>query len=276
MKTLKIIFISAVIINFIFSNINILAQNDTSPTKSIEISEQQSRRLFEQFKCTTYDGVILFGQYMPPESPDKPTIILLHQLGSQITSYQKLLPDLKNKGYGVCLYDARGHGLSVKTKNGQNVFYTNFRSNGTDNEWNKMKLDLGEVIDFLKKEKGLKGDVKLIGSSIGGNIAFNFASENPKIKTVIMLSPGINYHNVIIKDTAVNCVGKNILLVSAKGDSFSANSCEQVKNIILSEQKKQNISTTDNIRYLEIEGKEHGTKMLTPELIKEILIWLEK
>jgi dienelactone hydrolase len=166
--------------------------------------------------------------------------------------------------------------MSIKSKNGNSVYYTQFRSSGADNEWNKMKSDLGEVIDYLKKEKGLKGEIKLVGASIGANTVLNYAADNPAIKTIVLLSPGLNYHDVSISNTAPKCAGKNILLVASKGDSYSANSCRQIKDIILAEQAKQKMNIKDNIKYIELLGSEHGTKMLDSNLIKEIVGFLKK
>jgi len=260
---------------FIF-NMNVSGEEKTEPAKTEEKKETPKPRSLEKFTVSTEDDIILVGQFMQADTPAKPTIILIPQLGQDMTTYQKLLPKLTEKGYGICLYDPRGHGQSIKNKKGDTITFRKFHPEGKNNDWNKMKNDLGLVINFLKKEKSVNGDnLKLIGASIGANIVLNYAAEHSEIKTIILLSPGMTYHDVNIKDSLLKCTGKNVLAVATKNDTYSADTCREIKRAILAEQARQGLSEKENIKYFELPGSNHGTYMLDPDVIKEILDWLK-
>jgi len=115
---------------------------------------------------TTADQLVLTGWYIPPKNGA--VIILQH--GYHANSFQ-MLPIglmLARHGYGVLLFDFRGHGKS---------------------EGNTVTLGLLEVhdtdaaVDFLMKQSGVK-QIGLIGNSMGGATAILAASANKNIQAI--------------------------------------------------------------------------------------------
>ena len=71
----------------------------------------------EKVKFTTGDDVELVGMFYPSSKKKKaPCVMLLHQLGSDITQdgWDRLALELQKSGYSVLAFDFRGHGKSTE------------------------------------------------------------------------------------------------------------------------------------------------------------------
>lgn len=98
------------------------------------------------------------------------TLVLLHEMGMSLESWDLILPELKN--YRVLRYDLRGFGLSEKIR-------------GTVTFPEEVE-DLRGLLDAL----GIKGKVTLIGGAVGGAISLAFAATYPdRVQGVVALSP---------------------------------------------------------------------------------------
>ena len=158
-----------------------------------------SLRAAENVTFKTSDGVLLVGEWTPPK-PGKPSVILLHGLGSVYQEWKPFDQTLISKGIGVLLYDQRGHNRSQKTTSGGTVNYETFYGQGLDSPWGKMIGDLGEAVQFLKKKGINPKSVGVGGASIGANIAFRYAAAHPEVPFCVVLSPGQDYQGIRTDD----------------------------------------------------------------------------
>jgi predicted alpha/beta superfamily hydrolase len=71
---------------------------------------------------------------------------------------------------------------------------------------------------FLEKEGYPKDRQFLIGASIGANLSFQFLSENPQVKAIVLLSPGLNYRGVILENFKKEGLGEKIFVISSLDD----------------------------------------------------------
>jgi hypothetical protein len=126
----------------------------------------ESGQPIQQVHFRTEDDLMLTGWYIPPQNGS--VIILQH--GYRANSHQ-MLPIgrmLAGRGYGVLLFDFRGHGKS---------------------EGNTVTLGLFEVQDthaavrFLLKQSEVN-KIGLIGNSMGGATGVLAASQNEKIQAI--------------------------------------------------------------------------------------------
>ena len=188
---------------------------------SVAYAQQSSSRNGQAVTFITDDGVSIVGTYYAPSSGLKdstPTIILLHMLGKDRSTWNTFASALSHKGYAVLSIDLRGYGESIK-QGSSTVSYQSF----TENDFNKMTLDVKAAKQFLIEQKNANPDrMAVIGASIGANIALNYAATlDPTIKIVILLSPGLNYRGVATSDTITKF--KNPIYIAAtEGDSESA------------------------------------------------------
>lgn len=102
---------------------------------------------------------------------DAPVILLLHEMGMTLESWDAIVPDLA-KDHRVIRYDLRGFGLSEKI--------------GGAVTMRQEVADLSALLDMLEVKK----PVTLIGGAVGGAIALAFAADHAdRIAGVMAISP---------------------------------------------------------------------------------------
>lgn len=121
----------------------------------------------------TEDGLELHGWFLPP-SGGGATIVLAHGLGAGRAA---LLPEatvLAEAGYGVLLFDFRGHGASGGRRT------LGFRE----------QLDLQAAILYAREQPGVDPErVGALGFSMGAVTLAEVAADDPELRAVVLLSP---------------------------------------------------------------------------------------
>lgn len=130
---------------------------------------------YEEVSLDSCDDTTLAGWYIPPQNGA--AVIMLHGYGGtrmQLLSQAAMLGDA---GYGVLLYDMRGHGESSPV----------MRSFG----WG----DVGDVYnawDWLAARTEVdEGRISLYGFSVGGQVALRAAAFSTKIAAVVADGPSL-------------------------------------------------------------------------------------
>jgi pimeloyl-ACP methyl ester carboxylesterase len=119
------------------------------------------------FRAT--DGVELSGWYVPSSNGD--AVVLLHGAGSTRSSVLDHAAVLARAGYGVLLFDARGHGESS--------------GRAMDFGWYGDR-DVNGAVQFVAQQPdAANGRVLAVGMSMGGEEAIGAAASNPKICGVV-------------------------------------------------------------------------------------------
>jgi len=120
-------------------------------------------------KFRTADGVSLSGWYVA--STTGAAVALLHGAGSTRTDVLDQAVVLARHGYGVLLFDARGHGRS----GGQAMDFGWYGD-----------LDLKAAVSYLQSRPDVNGDgIAAVGLSMGGEEAIGAAASDPRIKAVV-------------------------------------------------------------------------------------------
>lgn len=123
------------------------------------------------------EGVRLYYEWWMPERP-RAILVVVHGLGDHSGRYGALLRYFGQRGYGVAIYDQRGHGHS----SGVRGHITHFQDL------------LGDLAGFVQlvKEKYPGVPVFLIGHSFGGQIALNFIVRYAKgLRGILLSSPNV-------------------------------------------------------------------------------------
>ena len=173
----------------------------------------------------------IIGTFYESAKANSPAVLLLHQWMLNRQSYDEFARRLQGKGFGVLAIDGRGFGESVKTTDGK-PFALNPGAESLNAETVKaMKTDVGSAFDFLAKQKNVDAArIAIVGASYGSSLAIIYAAENPKVKAVALLSPGLNYFNNLPTMPAVKSYGNRpLLLVAADDDKESADSVKKLK-----------------------------------------------
>ena len=111
----------------------------------------------------------LSGWYVP--SRNGAAVVLLHGAGSTRSAVLPHAVVLADDGFGVLLYDARGHGRS--------------QGRAMDFGWYG-DLDVAAAVDFVAGQADVKpGRVAALGLSMGGEEALGAAASDPRIRAVV-------------------------------------------------------------------------------------------
>lgn len=106
-----------------------------------------------------------------PSREPAPTLVLLHGFGSSLHTWEDWVPVLSND-FRMIRYDLPGHGLTGADASGD---YTDARG----------MVILLDLINHLGIQK-----ISLVGHSIGGRLAWNFAAAHPeRIEKLVLVAP---------------------------------------------------------------------------------------
>jgi pimeloyl-ACP methyl ester carboxylesterase len=168
--------------------------------------------------------------------------------------FEKKLNEL---GYRIYAIDLRGHGESVKM--GEEVL--DFKKLRKE-MYQKMTLDVKGAVNTLGREK-----VLLIGASIGGNVALNYAATDERVKGVVLLSAGLDYRGVKTEEAMKKYGDRPVLIVASEEDKYAYQSAKKLYEIAQGEKE---------LKIYQDAG--HGTRIFDKEEGLEELIttWLEK
>lgn len=201
------------------------------------------------------DGLKLVGDYYALSTADaKPTVTLLHMLGSTRKAWEPLLPALLDAGYNVLNVDLRGHGET-----------------GGSVDWEAAVTDVQTWLDWLRAQDSVRGDaISIVGASIGSNLALIGCANDEQCMTAVALSPGLDYRGIMPEEAVVDGLRqRSALLMAAQGDKYSADS---VKTLITSAKGEVGVRLYT--------GSVHGTEMFTPRIrervINVIVSWLNE
>lgn len=213
----------------------------------------------EKVSFTGADGVQLAGKFSKPASPDKWTLILLHGVGSVKGEWDSFFDLLSKNGYGVLIYDQRGHGESMKTVSGSPIDYQTFYARGLKSEWGKMIEDLGSAVQLLKaKYKINPAMVAVGGASIGANIALQYAASQREVPFVILLSPGIDYQGITASDAIKKYESRPLFMAVSPRDGYSYQSVISLQSADPALKMRQAPFYTV---YIESHNQGHGVQM---------------
>lgn len=175
------------------------------------------------------DGVKLAGTLLFAEKPNSPAVLLLHQWQSDRHSYDDFAKQMQAKGFNVLAIDGRGFGESLKAADGKVI-----SAERTDAAVKGMLGDVSAAFDFLARQKNVDpARIAIVGASYGSSLALIYAADNPKVRSVAMLSPGLNYFGNMPTEPAVKKYGaRPLLLVAASDDQESAGSVMKLKVVV--------------------------------------------
>ncbi|MCD6283372.1 alpha/beta fold hydrolase [bacterium] len=218
----------------------------------------------EEVSFTTSDGVSIQATFSHPKGRARvPAVILLHQLGGDRHAWNALAHKLTGNNYAVLAIDLRGHGGSTAFGESTRT-YKDF----SDADYSAMIKDVRAAAAYLRGRKDVNGGrLAVIGASIGANLSLQYAAEDMQVRTVVMLSPGLNYRSLKTLPYVETYDKRALFMVVAEGDAYSYESCRKIKEAA---------RLASPLKLKVYKGGDHGTALLrTHEGLDEIIIaWL--
>ena len=207
----------------------------------------------ETVDITADDNTNLAASYYPG---NENAVILIHAMNRDRHDWDGLAKRLDTMGFTVISFDLRGHGES-------GLNWMDFK----DADYRKMVGDVGSVADYIYTNNDVKiARTYMVGSSIGANLAVMYGVTDSKVRRVVMLSPGNNYHGLNPLD-ALYDFSKPAMIVFSKRDN-SANDAYGMKKIGTGE---RDLVAYDN-------SQAHGNEMFKehPELTQDIIDFINE
>jgi pimeloyl-ACP methyl ester carboxylesterase len=124
---------------------------------------------YDDVTLTTADGVRLAAWYVP--SRNGAAVVLLHGSGSTRANVLDHAAAIADRGYGVLLVDARGHGDS----GGHEMDFGWFGD-----------ADIAPAVEYLRAAPDIASHrIALVGTSMGGEEAIGAAASMPAVRAVV-------------------------------------------------------------------------------------------
>lgn len=140
-------------------------------------------------------NLVTVQEFSPTHIKPDTYVMFLHGMAQNVTNYQPLYKNIVNKNIGVWAVEFSSYGTN-KTK---------------PISEDKLRKDIEIAYQYLLKTKGIKPqNIIVIGHSMGGALAANFASKHKDLKSLILISPLYNIANLGSKFMENKTLGEGI------------------------------------------------------------------
>ena len=174
----------------------------------------------------TADGFALHADLWRASAAQAPVVILLHQFNQDRRSWSALVPALSRAGFTVLALDQRGQGESTEQRTSQGARVLRVQELPRDEVGPIVSAGTADVAAaraFLERQGVAVDRLALVGSSYGCSVSLLAAREVPGVRALALLSPGVAYFGVDIREAAARFPGA-LLAVAAADDPESAES----------------------------------------------------
>jgi len=131
-----------------------------------------------EFTLPSVGGLSLFATSWLPDGPVQDHLVLAHGYGEHLGRYVAVAEYMTSPGYAVHALDHRGHGKSA----GPRAVIDSFAN---------ADADLDRLVDKVRADSG-RTRIKLVGHSMGGSLALNYALNHPeKLSGLVLSGPAI-------------------------------------------------------------------------------------
>ncbi len=210
------------------------------------VAQTASLKLPEEVRLKTNDGWTIVGDLYVPSGSARGAIVLLHQRGGSAYDWRGLATALQKSGFIALAIDQRGAGRSTQGP----------EPTGDDAPWLTSE-DIATAIASLPKQL----PIGLAGASYGANNALIYAAAHPnQIKGLALFSPGANYHSLDAL-AAARSYHAALVIYHSQDDSTAGVGPKQINGI----------SPSPNHRLQVLSGNAHGTELINPGVISDVV-----
>jgi len=123
-------------------------------------------------------GVQVFATSWLPDGAPRDHLVLAHGYAEHLGRYRAVAEFFTSVGYAVHALDHRGHGKSGGTR-------------AVIDSFANADADIDRLVDMVRADSGLSR-IKLVGHSMGGSLALNYALNHPeKLSGLVLSGPAI-------------------------------------------------------------------------------------
>jgi len=199
------------------------------------------------------DGTALSAEFWPAPGTNVPAVVLVHMLTRSSRDWDITAERLHQAGFLVLAIDLRGHGESSGSVD-------------ATTDLSAMLQDVVAAIAWVKHRPEVASSrIGIAGASVGASLAIQAAAADPSVRSVVLLSPGIDYRG-LKSDAAMKKYGdRPVLLVVSKNDPYALRSAKALSE----DAPRTQLETLDDAG--------HGTMMLTKSdgLVGGLVDWFK-
>jgi len=171
---------------------------------------------FSTHTVATGDFRQLSIRHFAPLDSSAPTIIIVHDWALPCDQWTDIAERLQGLGFGVLLFNLRGHGGS------STAYY--FMNNA---QIAQMHFDVEAAVSFARSRGGAR--VFILGAGLGANLAINQAITDGTIAKVVAVSPGLNYRGNRIDQAPEELEPDRLMLIASLEDVYSVYTVRQLQ-----------------------------------------------
>lgn len=130
-------------------------------------------------------------------NPDKSEnyVLFLHGMAQNVSNYQPLYESILRRNTGIFAVEYRGYGINKTAAISED----------------KLRDDVEQAYKYLTEKRNVKPEnITVIGHSMGGALATNFASKHKDIRSLILICPITNMKDVGKKFASNTTIGMGI------------------------------------------------------------------
>ena len=207
----------------------------------------------------TEDGVAIAAElHASATARPSPAVILVHMLTRTRGDWQVLADRLSEAGLAVVGIDLRGHGASG----------TAATPPADPEDMTSSLLDVKAARMFLSGRPDIcSGRVGIAGAQIGANLAIMEAASDPAVRSIALLSPGMDYRKLRPEAAMKKYAERPALILASTEDAYASRSARELAAI------------GAGVRDLRlVNGAGHGTVMLArqPALVGVLVDWFRR
>jgi dienelactone hydrolase len=170
------------------------------------VNGAQGRRI----SLRTEDGVSLSGAYYESSRRPSPGIVLLPMLHRTHEDWDAAAQRLSDAGFAVVAIDFRP----------------------ASEDFGRLALDVRAAKAFLRERPDvLNTSLGIAGASIGANLASLDAADDPAVRSIALLSPGLDYRGLRIESAMKKYGARPALLAASTKDPYAWRSIRQLASI---------------------------------------------
>ncbi len=208
----------------------------------------------------TEDGVAIAGTFYEAGRGPAPTVIFLHMLTRSRQDWDAVANRLADAGLHALTIDFRGHGGSSAGPP---------PAAGGDPDLARLVLDVRAARTFLvaRGDLVIASAIGIAGASLGANVAILAAAGDPGVRSLALLSPGLDYRSLRTDGALRKYGGRPALLLAGSNDPYALRSAKELA---------AGGGGVREVRILENAG--HGTTMLKGDhdLGRVLVDWFQR
>ena len=130
-----------------------------------------------------------------------------------------------------------------------------------------MTLDIQAAFSYLSGQGVPEESAGLIGTDVGGSLALKYAAVHPKVPMIVLLSPGMNYQEILTVNAMRVYRDRPILMIYSELERSSAKATPLLYEIARRSAGERN-ATLISV------GDRRGVRLMTGPLARRIVEWL--